>query len=372
MNKHAKKEIYQALQESTLAYIANDGKVQCAITKEWDLVGDVWRIEDATAKVIATTATLFSVKVSKSNQRSFHASALGNSLLRALKTDFAALRQHYPMHTFNPYVEEFIKQATASNAVDIATTEHALRGEGLTTYTKELNDFVDSLRKTGNSPEFKKVIADFGRKSNKNYLATKQLIDAHFEQCGRILALRFDVSYEKNKGWPTPTKDPVTYDETKKHREDLLKYLPKAVPKGSFLASVCEMEYGLDTKWHYHCLLLLDGSLVREDVTIARLIGEHWKKTITKGKGLYWNCNANKESYKSCGIGMVKHYDMEAREGLNKAVVYMTKPDYYIKLLVPGNDRTFWKTNMPKSETVKKGRHRTKTCDQPGAAQRPA
>ena len=44
---------------------------------------------------------------------------------------------------------------------------------------------------------------------------------------------------------------------------------------------------------------------------------------------------------------MVKHDDVDMREGLKKAVLYMTKPDYYIKLLVPGNDRKFWKTEMP-------------------------
>ena len=159
--------------------------------------------------------------------------------------------------------------------------------------------------------------------------------------------MRFDVGYEKDKGWPGPTKDPVTYAETRKHRQDLLKYLKKMPSNNAFIASACKMEYGLDKKWHYHCLLLVDGDKLCGDVTIPRLIGEHWKKTITQGRGLYWNCNANKESYKCCGIGMVKHDDVDMREGLKKAVLYMTKPDYYIKLLVPGNDRKFWKTEMP-------------------------
>ena len=53
------------------------------------------------------------------------------------------------------------------------------------------------------------------------------------------------------------------------------------------------------------------------------------------------------------------------REGLKKAALYMTKPDYYVKLLVPGNDRTFWKTNMFEPRTDKRGRPRTKTWTQP-------
>ena len=358
MNKHDKEQTLKALQESTLAYISNEGKVQGVITKEWDLAGAVWRIEDLTNKLIATTAVLFSAKVSKQNQIKLHNIPLGKSLLRALKTDFSALRKHYPMHVFNPYVEEFIRQATAFNAIEIAVVITALRGDEITTCVKELNDFVDSIRQAGNSPEFKKKIADFSRLANKNYRSTNELINAHFKLCSRILVMRFDVGYKKDAGWPGPTKDPVTYAETKKHREELLKYLKKMPANDAFIASVCKMEYGLDKKWHYHCLLLVDSARLRGDVTIARLIGEYWSTTITQGRGLYWNCNANKDSYKCCGIGEVRHDDVEMREGLRKAVLYMTKPDYYVKLLVSGDDRTFWKTNTPKPKTEKRGRPR--------------
>ena len=358
MNKHDKKEIYEALQESALTYDSNQGKVQRVITKEWDLAGHVWHIEDVTSKLIATTATLFSVKIDKLNQISFHAIPLGKSLLQTLKTNFAALRTHYPMHVFNPYVEEFIRQSKASNVIEIARIISSLRGDEITTCTKELNDFVDSIRQVGNGLEFKKTISDFSRLANKNNHSTNELINAHFARCSRMLVVRFDVGYKKAEGWPESTKDSVTYAETKKHREDLLKYLKKMPANDAFIASVCNMEYGLDKKWHYHCLLLLDSARLRGDVTIARLIGEHWNTTITKGRGLYWNCNANKNSYKCCGIGEVKHDDMEMREGLRKAVLYMTKPDYYIKLLVPGKDRKFWRTIIPKPKPNNRGRPR--------------
>lgn len=358
MNKHDKKEIYKALQESAMTYDSNQGDVLRVITNEWDLAGDVWHIEALTSKLMATTATLFSVRMSKSNRISFHAIPLGKTLLQALKTNFAALRKHYPMHVFNPYVEEFIRQARVSKAIEIVRIISALREDEITTCTKELNDFVGSIRLAGNGPEFTTSIADFRRSSSKNYRSTNDLINAHFGLRSRILVIRFDVGYKKGEGWPGATKDQVKYEETKKHREDLLKYLKKMPANGAFLASVCKMEYGLDKKWHYHCMLLVDSSRLRGDVTIARMIGEYWNTTITKGRGLYWNCNANKESYKCCGIGEVKHDDMEMRKGLRKAVLYMTKPDYYIKLLVPGNDRTFWKTIMPKPRLNNSGRPR--------------
>ena len=358
MNKHDRREAYTALQEGAVTYMSDEGKVQRVITSEWDLAGDVWRIENLTHKLIATSATLFSVRVGRSNQIIFYAVPLGKSLIRALQTNFAALHEHYPMHVFNPHVEEFIRQATASSAIETAMDISALRGDEITTGIKALNDFVDAVRQAGNAPKFKKTIADFSRLANKNYRSLNALINAHFQNCSRILVMRIDVGYKKDQGWPGVTKDPVTYAETKKHREALLKYLRTMPANGAFVASACSMEYGLDKKWHYHCLLLVDSAKLRGDITILRLIGEHWNTTITQGRGLYWNCNANKDSYKYCGIGEVKHDNMEMREGLKKAVLYMTKPDYYIKLLVPGNDRTFWKTNMPKPKLNTGGRTR--------------
>ena len=195
-----------------------------------------------------------------------------------------------------------------------------------------------------------------------------KFIDAHFELYSRLLILRIDFGYQKPKGWPAKVDNTVSYDEAKAHRINLLKYLKKGLPPKSFINFALKMEFGLDKHWHYHMLVLLDGSIVREDVTIAKLIGEHWKKSITQGKGLYWNCNANKDSYKCCGIGMVSHYGTAAREGLKKAALYMTKTDYYVRLLVPGNDRIFWKGNMPKPKTTTVGRPRTQVYEQPAVS----
>ena len=118
------------------------------------------------------------------------------------------------------------------------------------------------------------------------------------------------------------------------------------------------MKYRLDKKCHHYCSLLVDSEKLCGDFTIPRLIGEYWNTTFTLGRGLYRNCNANKESYECCGIGEVKHDNMEMREGRRNAVICMTRPRKYIKFLVPGNDRTFWKTNMPEARPDERGRPR--------------
>jgi len=83
-------------------------------------------------------------------------------------------------------------------------------------------------------------------------------------------------------------------------------------------------------------MFFFDGSKVREDITKASLIGRYWTDVVTKGRGLYFNCNRVKFAYKSCGVGMVDHGDAELREGLRRAVIYLTKTDLYMKLQTEG------------------------------------
>lgn len=362
MNKSARSEIGKALGESAYVYMSNKGQVQPSLTAEWDLAGDVWRIEELAVKLIRSTETPFKLMVNKLSKGKFiKMSRLGERICNCLKIDINAVLHHYPMHAFNPYVDEFVKLASERDLFEWQGVMPEQSDADIVKRIDALNGFVDALRKTGNSAKFKKTTSDFERPSNKNYSELCKYIDAHFKVYSRLLVLRIDLGYKKDQSWPDSAGNSVTYENAKKHRTLLLSYMKKVLPQHSFVGFCWKLEYGLDKHWHYHWLLLLDGSLVREDVTIAKMIGDYWSNTITDGKGLYWNCNANKESYKSCGIGMIGHYDTAARDGLKKAALYMTKTDYYVKLLTPGNGRIFGKGNMPLLKTISMGRPRTRT-----------
>lgn len=363
MNRNLRNDIGEAFSDCTYAYVNHheSGAVICVKTDECDLAGDVWHIEKLARQLIEATEPAFTQKINKLTKRpNIHPNKLGKQILLALKTDITALRVHYAMHPFNPYVDEFIKLASEHNLFGLPYAMTTLGDDEVIERLEALNRFVTDFREKCSSTEFKSIINDFARSPNKNKRELSKLINLQFERDARLMVIREDFGYKKAQGWPSVTDNSISYEEAKTHRKALNKYLKKALPPKSLLNWACKMEYGLDKKWHFHVLLLLNGSLVREDVTIARMIGEHWNNVITEGRGLYWNCNAFKDSYKSCGIGMISHDDAAGREGLEKAVIYMTKPDYYAKLLVPGNDRTFWKGNMPKPKSEGSGRPRTK------------
>lgn len=359
MNKNLRNELSLALSESTYAHTKKNEVIRCEITKEWDLAGHVWNIEYLVAKIIKSTENYFSVKENRFKNGSYmHVKKVGNLIINSFKVNTDALKQHYPMHQFNPYVDLYIKLTEERYFFGMSWLAHVMSCGEVIARCDALNGLVSELRKIGNSNKFKKTLSDFERSSNKNYQELVKYIDKQFEKHSRLLALRIDFGYLKDQCWPSNIEGAIKYDEVKLHRESLLTYMKKLLPKNSMVGFAWKLEYGLDKSYHYHLLLLLDGSIVREDITIARMIGEYWNKTITSGKGLYWNCNANKSAYKSCGIGMVSYYDSDARIGLKKAALYMTKTDYYIKMVIPGNGRIFGKGNMPEHKVNNLGRPR--------------
>ena len=124
------------------------------------------------------------------------------------------------------------------------------------------------------------------------------------------------------------------------------------------------LEYGSLKGFHYHTFFFFDGSKKREDVNIAKMIGEYWVNVITKGRGLYYNCNAKKDQYKHCGIGMINDSNTELRQGLEIAARYLTKQDYYAKMDFNDKDgkkaRTFGKGEITKPKSSRGRRRKTR------------
>ena len=87
------------------------------------------------------------------------------------------------------------------------------------------------------------------------------------------------------------------------------------------------------------------------------MIGERWKN-ITDGNGIFFNCNQKKDQYSELGIGIINYHDTELREALEKNVAgYLTKTDYYARMIAPDNGRTFFK-GVIKTEPNNIGRPR--------------
>jgi hypothetical protein len=55
---------------------------------------------------------------------------------------------------------------------------------------------------------------------------------------------------------------------------------------------------------------------------------------------------------------MIEHSDKDKRKNLQKAAVYLTKIEYYVRIAIDGRARTFGRGEMPKQAVKKRGRPR--------------
>lgn len=198
-----------------------------------------------------------------------------------------------------------------------------------------------------------------------NYQSMCDYIDNLFLRYARLLVLRVDLDYRKNIDVPFMNTNEVyeAYWQAKEDREHLFRNMRSNSLFDDMVGYIWKLEYGEKAGFHTHMVFFYDGSQVREDITIAKTIGDYWKNVITQGRGLAYNCNAKKEKYKHCGIGMINHYDIQLIEYLkNDVVSYLAKPDECISKFMTdmGIGRAFGRGTL-KEKTETRGRPRIRT-----------
>jgi hypothetical protein len=234
------------------------------------------------------------------------------------------------LYTFEPYIALMVKQVEAFG-LSINQLRAIHRGsEDIVPLVQKLNSCVDSIRQEASSKAFQGKLKNYQRSSNKNYKELTSYVDALFEHYSKLLVVRVDLSYQKQHA-------KTTQAEAKRDREHLLQNTRSNKLFDAMVGYIWKLEHGSEKGFHYHMIFFFDGSKVRQDITKALLIGKYWTNVVTKGRGLYYNCNADKSRYKSCGIGMVHNADSLMRDSLTSlAVPYLTKTDLYMKLQTTG------------------------------------
>lgn len=290
-------------------------------------------------------------------------SKTASSIISAVTINYVELERGMVMFKVNPYVSAFYE--CYKNVMP--SSPHVVDQSELPECFRKLNQFVDAVRERISSGAFKREISAHMRAVNKNYAGLLSYIDSLFARYSRLLVLRVDFSYGKGKleiedySQPNDRLDAlcVVTEQIVQHRIELIDYLKNKCPELGMVGYVWKLEYGREKGHHYHMMFFLDGAKVRQDIVIAKRIGEYWNNVITQGKGLYYNCNGNKDGYKHCGVGMISYNETEKLSRLKeKAAIYLTKADRYISACMPGNKRTFGKGNSPKIRKRSVGRPR--------------
>ncbi len=269
-------------------------------------------------------------------------------LLQAIRYAPTYLKKHFPYHDYDPYVDLFLytldQQAGLSERV-----KHGMNGLSRAQAERlclQLNSFLFQLRSKARSAQFKKTIRRHKRAALKNYLSVKHYVRGLFSRHARLLVVRVDLYYPSGYRDTDLTGKTVTAKKASEDRTAFLQALKQSDLSTELLGYCWKLEFGLDKGFHYHCFFFFNGAKVRKDVLLGRLIGEVWVRVIGH-QNTYWNCNANKHRYSTPGIGMVSHSDQERLKGLDKAIAYLTKPDYVLCLAVDKVGRILGKGVLP-------------------------
>jgi Inovirus Gp2 len=346
--KVSAKEQYEAQQESAYFSTGLKDKYQLCVTEELDSMRIMKEMKNFVDKICLSNNRLFWMAQGNFHQNNvLKSSPLGRAFKQIIESNIPDIEKHFPLHRLYPTVDLCMKTIKEYRLDGVDYFDNPL-------VLDALNQCVVKIREESSTPEMKTRVANFIRSSNDNYKEFLKYITELRKKYGKLLVLRMDFSYKSSRMYGALEK--VTYDEANEHRKALINFMREFF--GENLAGYAwKLEYGLFKGYHYHMVIFLNGANLRADVTIAKLLGEYWVDHITNERGVYYNCNARKKSYRFCCIGMISHADEHAWEGFQKMAVYLTKSDYLFKLKVP-KGRCFGKGGMPKMAAVALGRPR--------------
>lgn len=184
-----------------------------------------------------------------------------------------------------------------------------------------------------------KIVSNRARRNSRNIKSITQYINDVFDVYSRVLVVRLDLEYGKD------TYDQLDSSKVIEDRDVFLAAARRRYPH--LIGYVWALEYGKKRRYHYHMALLFNGSHHRQDISLAQALGELWQQ-LSHTTGTYYNCNASKDRYNHCYLGMVNHWDREKRDYMEKFICYLCKGDSLIDTLVLKNQRCFGKMETPK------------------------
>jgi hypothetical protein len=186
------------------------------------------------------------------------------------------------------------------------------------------------------------------RNSKRMVESTTKYLNDIFENTSKIQAIRVDLGYRKEKA-----RDASLDDINKDLAHLLNNRRTKPSIFDNMIGYIAKREYTDDKGPHIHSFFFYDGHKIKKDAFKGDQIGNYWKDEITKGKGIFHNCNRDKGKYADSALGMIDHTDEAKRTALNeKAIGYLCKAEQSIgPIKQSGHERSFTRGITPRRKS---------------------
>lgn len=295
---------------------------------------------------------MFDLKDSKRGScwTSLTAKEFSELIMRGMKD---SVHEHYIMST-HPYLKCF------SEFIGIVTKKNMSQSQNLESKLGLVNRCSEFMQSAINSLEYR--LFKYKQKKAQQYRinSAHEYIHLIRENYSRIMCVRIDFSYRK--GMFLESNRFNSHVENVKSQWKLMRTtLTQGILVPDMVGYILRLEYSFLKGFHYHALIIYNGSLRQQDIVIGKMLGEHWVNSIVpNGDGRYFNCNGSKNRYRKLGIGTINYYDDEKYDVLKNIVVdYLVKPDDVMSFVTP-NERVFFKGVTKKPRMAAKGRPRKK------------
>lgn len=319
-------------------------------TTDEEFAREVMAIEKTMQRLTKTKRQLFCWPPKPRHLRlTPRAAPLSEDFLHILRSGLGWIRQAFPHHQLHPLIELFEKHIEARF---FSTNFRPLCQDDV----DRLNSCVKAIRGEASSQAFRRRRDKHHKLVRSNTQGLLELTDRLFTQHSQILVVRIDLSYRRHASMPW-LSHPITEEEAVNQRDEMIRYLRRKCPFKP-VGYAWKLEFTEHTGWHTHFLLFFDANLHQRDLAIAEHIGQHWSNVVTQDTGRYFICNY--ERYRYRGIGKIHHTDAAKLWALRTLVVpYLTKADYYIRMVLTTKGRTFGRSELTDVPAKKRGRPRT-------------
>lgn len=195
-------------------------------------------------------------------------------------------------------------------------------------------------------------------------------INAQFRRFPKILVVRVDLGYEANEA------EKITFERASR---DIKRFVNNRHWHACFencIGFVIAREKGTGSSqenggtgrgYHFHCFVLFDGQIEKNDVELSKRVIDYWENRIVNSPRTQdgdriqvWkhNCNLYKDKYEYCGIGMIQHSDELKRSHLLYSILYITKESQPLGEGASPRSKSISKGNLKLQKIEYRGRKR--------------
>jgi hypothetical protein len=346
---------------ASLTLVQEDKETTHALTTEFDYYTTLFKIEKLIHELKNDDILHHRFWLncqSRLQLRQVHGDRLGKKFLALLlKSPVSpiAIQTKNPSHAFHPSYLLFIG-AIKRYQLDLLTIADLHNHQGKAdVLLNQLNACVQFIQKKAQSLKFAKKCKSHNRSSLKNLRGCFRLVDHLFRQRSRLLVVRIDLGYLRNYKYLSNDLSAVSKHEFFEHRANFIKSLGAIFRNNELCAYIVKTEFKPQKTFHHHVVIFLDGSRVRQGISIAEILGKNWNNVITQGRGVSINLNEKYAGQDNCYIGMIHRSDTAMISNLKERVIgYICKPDYYYRFVAPLGQRAFCKSEIKEKITEHK------------------